>query len=519
MANYSSSSSAKQQRCVFPLWYERCLSLLILFNLGLVVFDMSYIPLRDFWLQGKVQFSVKVGPFEQKFPPDPLKVLPFNITPYYDWVKGIEPFRSTEEYLTRVDDLTNKINQNALATPALAEALINANRTAPQESIDTILQDLRDRSQEMIQTNPFQVANKTGTLERIKNRMRRRVFGTRKASATQAFNTFWTREYLLKHGATQELTFFNQQIRPLIETNYFRAIAENGLPIDNFPLLDFPFFLIFLSDFLIRTQFIHRRYEGVSWFDAMLWRWYDVFLLIPIFRWLRVIPLIIHLDQAQLIHLQKIRNQAAQGFVALIAEEMTEVLVIRLIDQVQSLIQNGQLRSLLSYQSKSYVDINNQNEIVEITRLVSQIVVEKVMPKIEPEVETFLLYNLEQILNQSEAYQHLQQLPGVKTLQTQITEQLITTTYQKLQEVLLLVLQHDPKFDDLLEKLVESILKNLNQEMKTQNHLEQVEKLLLDLLEEIKINYVLQLSQADIEQIIEETRTLRQLKPQSAVRK
>ncbi|MFM7580931.1 MAG: hypothetical protein ACKO5Q_28870, partial [Microcystaceae cyanobacterium] len=137
----------------------------------------------------------------------------------------------------------------------------------------------------------------------------------------------------------------------------------------------------------------------------------------------------------------------------------------------------------------------------------------------ETEVETFILYNLEQILNQSEAYQHLQQLPGVKSLQTQITEQLITTTYQKLQEVLLLVLQHDPKFDDLLEKLVESILKNLTQEMKTQNHLEQVEKLLLDLLEEIKINYVLQLSQADIEQIIEETRTLRQLKPQSAVRK
>jgi hypothetical protein len=491
-----------------PLWYERGFSLLVLLNFGLILFDMSYIPFRDFWLQGRVQISAKIGPFEQNFPPTPLRILPISVTPGYDWVKGIEPYRSTEEYLELVDQLTNKIDQKALETPDL-KALAPA--SSQGKSIDEILKELQAQSKEMIQTNPFQVANKTGALERIKNKMRKRVFGTTKASATQAFQEFWTREYLLKNGSTQELTFFNEQIRPLIETNYFRAIAENGQPIDNFPLLDFPFFLIFLSDFLVRTKLISSQQKGVSWFDAMLWRWYDAFLLIPVFRWLRIIPLLIHLDQARLISLKKIKNQAVQGFVAIIAEEMIEIAVIRLVDQAESVIRQGKLRDLLNYQGKqSYIDINNQNEIVEITRIVSQVIIERVLPKIEPEVEKFVIYNLEQILNQSVAYQQLQTVPGVKAIQIQLTEQLVSQTYQKIQEILAMLLQQDPNFDELLEKLVVSLMKVTNQEIRSQNHLEKIEYLLIDLLEEIKINYLKQLSQADIDHILEQSRILRQ---------
>ncbi|MGL5033194.1 MAG: hypothetical protein ACRC6M_05265 [Microcystaceae cyanobacterium] len=494
-----------------PLWYERGLALVIVVNLGLVLFDMSYVPFRDFWLQGRVQITAKIGPFEKKFPANPIQILPISIAPAYDWVKGIEPHRTTQEYLERVDDLMAKLNENSLANPS--DLNRDNNPEKPRETVDEILQDLRDRSREMIQTNPFQLAEKTGALERLKNRMRKQVFNTRKASATQSFELFWTKEYLLQKGVNAQLAFFNQQIRPLMETNYFRAIAENGQPIDNFPLLDFPFFLLFLADFLFRTRLIYQRNEGISWFDAMLWRWYDGFLLIPIFRWLRAIPLAIHLDQAQLISLRKIKDQAVQGFVALIAEEMTEVLVIRIVDQAQSVVQKGQLRSLLNYkQTQSYIDINNQNEIVEITRLVSQIVIEKVLPKIEPEVEDFVVYNIEQILNQSQAYQQIQQLPGVKNIQTQLTSQFVTQIYQKIQEILSLLLKQDPEFDALLEKLVATLMKQMNLEMNNQNHLEQIESLLMDLLQEIKINYVQQLSHADIERIIEESRTLRRTK-------
>ena len=515
MTNPTSPLSRSKKRLAVPLWLERFMAILILINYLLVIFDLSYIPLRDFWLQGRVQLSVKIGPFEKKIPRQPLTVLPISIAPWYDWVKGIEPYRSTEQYLERVDQLIQKVALNPESIEGTQTVPKNKPTLKPSEKSDTveeILADLRERSADMIQTNPFQLANKTGALETIKNKMRSRVFGTTNASATQAFNKFWTKEYLLQNGFSNELMFFYQNIRPLIQTNYFRAWGENGQPINNFPLIDFPFFIIFLSDFLIRTRLISFRYPEVSWFDAMLWRWYDAFLLSPVFRWLRIIPLMIHLDQAELINLKKIRGQAVQGFVAIIAQEMTEVLVIRIIDQIQDLIRQGKLSEILSKQGqKTYLDINEKNEIVEITRIVSQVMLEKVLPQIQPDVEKFLIYNIEQILSQSTPYQQLQVLPGVRSLQTQMMNQIIGQLYERILEALQSLLKQDPVFDELLENLVENLRQTTHREMTAKQSFSTIETLLTELMEEVKINYVKELSQTDIDRIVEESRALRQL--------
>ena len=127
---------------------------------------------------------IKIGPLEREFPNTPLQILPFRVTDWYDWVKGIEPHRETEEYLQRVEDLNNKVNQVALESSKQPR---QNNSQTQEESIDEILKDLRDRSVEIIDTNPFLIANKTGILERIKNKMRDRVFGTENASAKQSF--------------------------------------------------------------------------------------------------------------------------------------------------------------------------------------------------------------------------------------------------------------------------------------------------------------------------------------------
>ncbi|MFN9175326.1 MAG: hypothetical protein ACK58N_12695, partial [Synechocystis sp.] len=407
------SFSRSQKRLAVPLWYERLLALILLVNYGLVIFDLTYIPLRDFWLQGRVQLNIKIGPIKQSFPKPPLRILPFDITPYYDWVKGIDPYLSTTAYLALVEQLNQKINEKSL------EGLISPQKNIPQQNvkIEDILAKLREESAAMIQENPFQIANKTGTLERIKNRMRVHVFGSRDASATKSFETFWSIDYLLAEGFSQQLEFFDQQIRPLIETNYFREIGENGQPTDNFPLIDFPFFVIFLTDFLVRTRIISRRYKSVSWVDAMFWRWYDFFLFLPVFRWLRIIPLIVRLDQAKFLNFNQVKGQAVQGFVAIIAEEMTEVIVIRIIDQLQDLVRQGQIRKLLnSAKTKKYIDINDRNEIVEIFRILSHVLVEKVLPKVQPDMQDFVLYNLELSLSQAAGYQQLQRLPGMKTI-------------------------------------------------------------------------------------------------------
>ena len=98
-------------------------------NLGLVLFDLSYIPWRDFYLRN--------------FPP--------GLTQVYDPIKGIEPHRETQNYLEAVNALKEQVSQTGLQS----------------KQVETQLQELRRLSVEMIQNNPFQQANHSGTLETV----------------------------------------------------------------------------------------------------------------------------------------------------------------------------------------------------------------------------------------------------------------------------------------------------------------------------------------------------------------
>jgi hypothetical protein len=486
---------------LYQLWFEKFMALIVLFNYILVIFNLTYIPLRDFWLQGRVQLFFKFGQWEFNVPPQPAQILPNGLSQFitsYDAFKGIEPYRSTEQYLEIVEDLEQEINLQGLQQP--------------NPKLESILADLRGRSIEMIDTNPFLIANKTGDLERIKNKMRDHIFNNEDASAKKSFEIFWTRDYLLKNDPRKQLKFFHQEISPLIATNYYRPVGENGKPIDNFSLIDFLFFIIFLPEFLVRTWFISSRYSGISWFDAMLWRWYDIFLLIPIWRWLRIIPLIIRLNNSQLIDLKAIQKQASQGFVATIAEDITEVVVVRIINQLQSSVQEGIIQDfLLQQNAKKYIDVNDTNETAEIIKLMLQVIVNQVLPKLQPEAEAFLKFNLDKAMLQTPAYQSLEKLPGVKSLQNQLTQQLASRSYQILCEVLKLLLEEDPKFNQLLEDLISNFSKTVGSELQTQASMENLEVLIIDLLEEIKINYVQRLSEEDVESILDQTRAIRSI--------
>jgi len=496
-----------QQRIL--LWVEKGVALLALANLILVLFDLTYIPLRDFWLQGRLQFFIKIGLLEEEIPNPPLRILPFRVSDWYDWVKGIEPYQETAQYLERVEDLNTLIDRKALQS---LQSIPSTQSNESTETVDEILKDLRDRSLEMLDTNPFQIANKTGTLERIKNKMRERVFGTERASATEAFKLFWSNDYLRKRGFRQELAFFESEIRPLIATNYYRPVGENGEFINNFGLLDFPFFVVFLLDFLIRTWFISRRHTGISWFDGMLWRWYDIFLLIPLFRWLRIIPVTIRLNQADLIDLHAIQKQASQGFVASIAEDITEVVIVQIVSQLQSSIRQGEINNLLSRRNvREYIDLNQVNETAELIKLTINTTVYQVIPKIRPDIEALLQYNIEKAIKQTPAYQNFRQLPGVENLQATLSEQLTKQIYQGLWNTITSLLQEDPTFNKLLEKIIVNFNQTISSEIQSDRSIDKIESLLIDLLEEVKINYIQRLSQEDIEKILEQTRAIRQV--------
>lgn len=493
------NSAVKKRKKRRNLWFERIMALLATLNLILVIFDLTYVPLRDFWFNGHVRIGYIRSAYVE-LDGISLDLIPTNVSRIitkYDDLKGIVPHRATEAYIDKITELEQQLENNNLDSP----------------EVEVILAELRDRGVKMVDNDPFAKARKSGTLERIKNIMREHLPNPENSSK-QAFREFWTVEHL-RDRTSEELAFMKREIVPLIETNYFRYWGENNRYLDNFGLLDFPFGFIFALEFICRTWYISRTYTGVNWRDAMLWRWYDIFLFLPFWRWLRVIPTVIRLNTAEIINLISIQKQISQGIVAGIAEDITEVVVIRVIGQVQTSIRQGEITNFLSAtEDHSYIDLNDINETTELAKILANTLADRVLPQIKPEAEALLKYSIEKAIQQSSAYQGISLIPGGKNAVSNIIQQLVTQTYQAFSTTLQIALQEDKKFEKLVESLIGSIRQSFLAEIQEKQSLVNIENLLIDLLEEIKVNYVARLSEEDVEQILEQTRKIRKISHQ-----
>ncbi|MCZ0901678.1 hypothetical protein ON021_17430, partial [Microcoleus sp. HI-ES] len=85
-------------------WFERFMALVALGNLSLVLFDISYVPGRDFYLR---QLPV--------------------LTQVYDPFKGIKPHRDTQQYLETLEELKIQVVQTGLPSPQVAAKLQEIN--------------------------------------------------------------------------------------------------------------------------------------------------------------------------------------------------------------------------------------------------------------------------------------------------------------------------------------------------------------------------------------------------------
>ncbi|CAD5961768.1 hypothetical protein [Planktothrix agardhii] len=460
-------------------WFEQLMVMVATLNYGLVLFDMSYTDLRDYYFN----------------------YIPV-VTQVYDPIKGIEPHQITEKYLETIEQLKVTIAETSLYSP----------------ETDEILGKLRNQSEEIINENPFAIAERSGSLERIKNRMRDHIKNPNN-SAKESFNIFWSSSYLRQNGYDQEMKWFERNIRPLVATNYYRSISENGKFTRTFWKVDLPFTIIFILEFLARTYLISRRYSKVTWFDAMLWRWYDVFLFLPIFRLLRIIPVTIRLNQVHFISLEPIRIQITRGFVAAIARELTEFVVVEVIQQIQGEIRRGDVfKQLFLNQDKPYLDINNVNEIEAIGNHLIQVVVYKVIPKLELDIEALLRYNIEQVIEQSPVIQQFKTIPGLQQIPQQIQERIITElsklategpqeAYQTVAKAM-----NDPVGTKLSNQLVKNFNKLLGEELQKEQGLEEIKTLLIDFLEEFKINYIQQVDESNFEQVLAQLKEQRHIK-------
>jgi ribosome assembly protein YihI (activator of Der GTPase) len=73
------------------------------------------------------------------------------------------------------------------------------------------------------------------------------------------------------------------------------------------------------------------------------------------------------------------------------------------------------------------------------------------------------------------------------------------------------LIEEDPEFDALLDRIVATFTRSMSSEMSAKQSLERMEYLMTALIEEIKVNYVQRLSAEDIEALMDQTRALRQV--------
>lgn len=379
--------------------WDQAVALLAAANLAWVLFDITYIPFRNFWHQ-RVLYplpSVSLGV--------PMPWLP-DITALYDPVKGIEPHRDTSAYIANV---------RALDTVAMAQGI-------DSQAARQLRRELVERNRQLIDENPFVGSGNAGTLEKLKNRLRARaVMDSPKQAAAHLLGD----SHLSTHDWAREREFWNRSILPLAATNYWRGTTESGLPTDHAWRIDAPFQILFLIDILLRTLRLKRRYPGLRWRDALLRRWIDLPLLLPFWRLLRAIPVTERLSNAQLIQLEPLRTVVSRGVVALLALELFEVLTVRILDAMQHLIRSPELpkriRNLRSHQS---VDDSGEQELAALLRLWLPLLLTQVGPGMRPQLVALFGHALQRSVDEVMVPAPLRELAPIRKAESQFSQQL-----------------------------------------------------------------------------------------------
>jgi hypothetical protein len=467
--------------------WDRFVALWASLNLLLVGFDLTYIPLRRFWLQRNL-YPIPSLPLVV-----PLGWIP-DLTPWLDPIKGIEPHQETQAVLNRFQRLDQQLlNHGAASLAPLAPAL------AAQARGTT----------ELLASQAFAASGNTANLETIQQRLRQRA-GT--ASAQQAAARLLSPAWIARRGWQQERQFWREQVLPLMATNYWRSSDANGRPTDHFWLLDLlAFQSVFLLDILLRTARLKRRLPGLSWRDALLRRWIDLPLLLPFGRWLRLVPVLERLHTTGLVSLEPLRAVVSRAVVALLALELFEVLALQLLDGAQGLVRSRdwpeRLRRLRSHQSVPLLEREEQ-ELVALVRLWGPLLLARIAPRLGPDLQNLLGYALRRSLDRTVVPQPLRGLQPLLQVESGVSRQLAAGMVESLMELSrstgTQLGRRDDVQLDLLQRLVDRFWEELAAALEQGPVLQRSQELICALIEQLKSTYLSQISRSGIEALIQE---------------
>ena len=468
----------------FWLGWDRVVATIAAINLAWVIFDVTYVPLRNFWLQRTL------FPLPSINLAIPLPWLP-DITPIYDRVKGIEPHRDTQGYINHFRRL-----ETAAATKGID------NPEVQQLRLEMVV-----RNSQLIDENPFVSSGKAGTLEKLKSRLRSRAGMD---SAKQAAAHLLGDDHLSEQNWEEERRFWNKSILPLAGSNYWRGTDENGQAIDRSWQIDTPFQILFLLDILIRSFRLKRRYPVITWRDALLRRWIDLPLLIPFWRLLRIIPVTERLSSARLLQLEPLRAVISRGVVAVLALELFEVITLRILDTAQDVVKSPRLpekiRRLCTHQS--VVD-EGEPELAELLRLWVPLILIQVGPALRPQLVALIGHILRRNLEETAIPGALRTIPGVDNAEQKLSQTLSAGLVDSLLNLSRnagdRLGQKDPVLESLGVETADRFWEELAHKLETGAVLERSQELIAVFLEDLKRSSMSQLRlQKDVDELITE---------------
>jgi len=449
-------------------WWEKVSAIVALIGLLFSLFNLTYVPLRDIYF----------------------RYLP-SIVKVYDPMKGITDHPFTTEYLSLVKQLDQSFSPSNQLTPKTRE----------------LLSTLREKSEEMIENNPFLISQKFSTYARLKRLIREH---TGKVDAKVGLFQFWSEDNFQNQGK-QELTYFQASIAPLLEKNFYRNVDEYGRFEDKFWRIDLIFIGFFAIELTARTTIMSYRMTGINWFDALLRRWYDWLLLIPLWRWLRILPVLIRLHTSKVINLERILSQVTHEPAAYLADRVSQYLLVRLVNQTKNSVVEGEAANLL-LNPQPYLKVSDADKIERLTDRFLALTIYKVLPKVQPDLEALLHYSLRGAFLESDFYQNLQQVPGVENIPNQWLENLSNQLARSSVDVLVSSYE-DAEGKELFDRLSSDFKDALKLELQNKETLTEIEKLLGELLEEVKINYIKKSEEADPIETMDEVETLTNSSP------
>jgi hypothetical protein len=328
----------------------------------------------------------------------------------------------------------------------------------------------------------------------VKNRLRQRAgLDSAKLSNARLLSVDW----LQRHPWQGERRFWQQQVLPLIETCYWRSIDETGHPTDHFWWYDLVLFQgVFVLDIGLRVLRLRRRLPGLGWRDALLRRWIDLPLLLPIWRWARLLPVVERLSGAGLINIEPLRAVVSRAVVSLLALELFEVLALQLVDGTQSLIRSPQwprwIRNLRSHQRANLAD---GGDLVELLRLWGPMVLGQVAPRLSPELQAVLSHALQQSFRGGAMGAQLSSQLSAAVVDSLLD--LSRSTGKRLS-------QPDNRQVELLLRFADRFLDELGGALEAGSTLERSQQLLCSLLQDLKLTYLAQVNRAGIDALMDE---------------